>query len=264
MSLRRWITEPELLGVDLEDSERIRIHAQILARKPMLRGVFEEFYHLFMKIDADYFGDTPGKKVELGAGVSLFKKYYPEVYVTDVVPAPHLDAVVDAERMPFAEGSVRVLFGQSFFHHLSDPEKFFREASRVLRSGGGCVLLEPYYGPVATQFYKKLHATETFDKSDQWGSSDRGAMLGANQALSYIVFKRDREKFLRQFPEFEMVYEKPLASFPRYFFSGGLNFHPVLPNLAIGPLKFLESFLTPLLPWVALYQMVAFRKKKTA
>lgn len=264
MNLRSLITEPEVLRVDREDPRLIRVHGEILARKPMLRGVFEEFYQLCVALDRSYFGEAPGNRVELGAGVSLFKSLYPEVLVTDVKWADHLDAVVDAQEMPFRTGSIRALYGLSFFHHLSDPEAFFRETLRVLAPGGGCVLLEPFHGLVASQHYRFLHSFEGYDKTaPDWASRDRAglAMRDANQALSYIVFERDRERFSRLFPNLEIVYRRPLRSYLRYFFSGGLNYRSLLPSFFIGPLKLLEKALTPTLPVTALYQMIVLRKR---
>ena len=264
MNLRSLITEPEVLRVDREDPKLIKVHGEILARKPMLRGVFEEFYQLCIALDRSYFGDARGKRVELGAGVSLFKSLYPEVIVTDIKPADHLDAVVDAQAMPFRTGSIRSLYGLSFFHHLSDPESFFREALRVLTPGGGCVLLEPFHGLVAAQHYRVLHSFEGYDKSaPDWASAARArlAMRDANQALSYIVFERDRERFSRLFPDLEIVHRKPLRSYLRYVFSGGLNYRSLLPSFFIGPLKLLEKALTPTLSITALYQMIVLRKR---
>jgi hypothetical protein len=55
-------------------------------------------------------------------------------------------------------------------------------------------------------------------------------MEGANQALSYIVFERDRERFERLFPDLEIVEQSWIANYPRYLLSGGLNFRQLLPT----------------------------------
>jgi SAM-dependent methyltransferase len=166
--------------------------------------------------------------------------------------------------MPFESGSIRTLYGLSFFHHLSDPERFFHEAVRVLNPGGGCVLLDPYYGPVAARFYKRLHAFETYDESaPDWSCAGRAgmAMQDANQALSYIVFTRDRERFGRLFPDLEIVYQQPVPNYLRYLFSGGLNYRPLLPSSLAGLLRLVEKALTPILRVTALYQIIVLRRK---
>ena len=53
--------------------------------------------------------------------------------------------VCRGEALPFSDGSVRALYGINVFHHLPSPRDFFRELVRVLGSGGGAVLIEPYH-----------------------------------------------------------------------------------------------------------------------
>jgi hypothetical protein len=55
-------------------------------------------------------------------------------------------------------------------------------------------------------------------------------MQGANQALSYIVFKRDRALFERGFPGLELVETFPLSDYPRYLLPVGLNFRQLAPT----------------------------------
>ena len=52
-------------------------------------------------------------------------------------------------------------------------------------------------------------------------------------ALSFIVFKRDREFFLQEFPKFEIVYEKIYSNYLRYLLSGGLNFRQFVPDFCL-------------------------------
>jgi SAM-dependent methyltransferase len=261
------LCEPDLRGLDLDSPQRIVLHGRILARKPMIREVFEEFYRLCRKLDETYFGGTGGRRLELGAGVSLFKHLYPDVLITDVTPADHLDAVIDAEHVGLEEGSVRALYGLNCFHHFRDPERFFRELIRVVRPGGGCILVEPYHGPLASVVYKRLFRSETFEKAApgwEGESSGGGAMVGANQAASYVVFVRDRERFTSLFPELQLVYARPLGSFLRYVLSGGLNFRPLVPAGATPLLLALEALLQPLAPLLALHQVLVVVRRSGA
>ena len=103
------------------------------------------------------------------------------------------------------------------FHHIPSPEAFFEELTRVLEPGGGCVLIDPYHGLLASKFYKEFCTTECFDKKQKkWSDFKKTAMQGANQALTYIVFKRDRQIFDRMYPNLEVVYIKPLDNYMRY------------------------------------------------
>jgi len=265
VSLGTFLSEPELAGLDIEDPDRINRHLKILSRKRMIREVFEEFYHQCMRLDQKYFGSVSGKRVEVGAGISFFKKLYPEVIVTDINPAPHLDMVLDAQATGFEDHSVRVIYGINCFHHFPAPEAFFKELLRIVKPGGGAILIEPYYGLLASLLYKKLFASENFDKLDpHWSSMGRGVMRGANQALSYTVFHRDRPVFERQFPDLEIVHAAPLRNYCRYFLSGGLNFKQLLPDLAIPLLKLTETVMIPVERITALHHILVLRKRNPA
>ena len=199
--IRRLLALPEIADVDVDGLDRLDVHAAVLERKPMLAAVFRECHELMLALDRRTFGDTPGLRVELGAGVAPIAMTSSEVLATDVVPSPGLDAVIDAQCMDLRDGSVRALYGQNCFHHFPDPARFLAEAVRVLAPGGGVVLIEPYYGPLASVVYKRLFVSEDFDKAmPGWRTDATGPMHGANQALSYIVFKRDRALFEREFP----------------------------------------------------------------
>lgn len=262
MSLASFLTEPQLRGLKIDSPERIKLHVKILARKKMMLEVFKEFYKTCTDFDQKYFGNTSGIRVELGAGVSMFNKYYADVEITDIKPAEHLDAVIDAQKMDFKDSSVRALYGLNFFHHLSDPNLFFKEFLRVVQPGGGCVLIEPYYGPIASFFYKRLFTTETFDKKEQaWEFTSRGAMIGANQALLYNILIRDREKFGKLYPEIDIVVITPVSNYLRYLLSGGLNFRQLCPNELGWLVAWAEKILFPLRSILALHFAVVLRKK---
>src|ERR1700677_3658347 len=141
--LQRLLALPETAGLDVDGLDRLEVHAAVLKRKPMLEAVFRECHELMLGLDRRTFGETPGLRVELGAGVAPIAMTCPEVLATDVVPASGLDAVLDAQRLELADGSVRALYGQNCFHHFPEPSRFLAEADRVLAPGGGVVLIEP-------------------------------------------------------------------------------------------------------------------------
>ena len=112
------------------------------------------------------------------------------------------------------DGSVRVVFGQNCFHHFPRPERFFLELERVLPLGGGVILLEPYYGPFASFLFKRLFKTEGYDKNfPSWETPAAGPMNGANQALSYIIFVRDKHAFQQKFPTLKIVHTEPCTNY---------------------------------------------------
>jgi len=170
--------------------------------------------------------------------------------------------VVDAQNMPFENNSVRAIYGINCFHHFPNPNLFFKELERVLDRGCGCVLIDPYYGTVAKRFYKKIFDTETFDMNQkEWVNESLGFMNGANQALSYIVFKRDKAKFEAMYPRLEIVIQKPLNNYMRYVLSGGLNFRQILPSFFSPVIKLFEFMFIPFNSIFALHHIIVIRKK---
>lgn len=262
LAFRNFLQEPRLKSIDPNSDELLTVHLKVLNEKQMLRNVFAEFYQQCITLDKQYFGISKGARVEIGAGVSFFKKSFPEILSTDIKNANHLDLVVDAQQMPFEDKSIRAIYGINCFHHLPDPDKFFKELVRVLDNAGGCVLIEPFYGFAASRFYKKLFDSETFDPAQKfWKNETQGFMVGANQALSYIVFKRDKILFEKLYPNLEIVLQKPLNNYLRYLFSGGLNFRQVLPAFFSPFIFLIELLLYPINSVFALHQVIVIRKK---
>lgn len=260
--LARLLSEPRLAGVDIDSPDRVIRHLAVLDAKPMTREVFEDFYRLALDLDRRHFGNVEGLRVELGAGVSRLKKLAADVVVTDVVPAPHIDRTLNAIDMDLPDNSVRCLIGINCFHHFPDVRAFFRETLRVAKPGGGAILIEPHFGPLAGFIYKRLFTSETFDvATPSWNQGDVGPMQGANQALSHVVFERDRAVFQNEFPELEIIETTIFNNYIRYLVSGGLNFRQLLPDAAIPLLKAMEAALAPAAPVLALHRAVVLRKR---
>lgn len=255
-----WLRDPLLDGMEVDGEGRLELHRKMLEKKRMLREVFIEFHHLFRKLERKFLTGI-GLEVELGAGVAPMRDSYPEVMATDIVDAPHLDKVVDAEAMDFPDQSVKAVYGQNCFHHFPHPDQFFQELDRVLVPGGGAILLEPYYGPFATFLYKRLFRTEGFDKSyASWETPATGPMNGANQALSYIVFVRDKELYEKKFPSLKIVHQELASNYLKYLLSGGLNFRQLLPDSFTGFVGSLEKLISPLNRWIALHHIIVIHK----
>jgi len=255
-----FLREPCLNDIDIDGAERLTQHQLILERKPMLRAVFAEFHKQFRQLDARFLIGK-GLSVEVGAGINMMRNSFPDVLATDIVDAPHLDKVINAEAMDFADNSVRVIYGQNCFHHFPHPDLFFDELDRVLSLGGGAIFLEPFYGPVAAFVFKRLFSSEGFDRhSLSWETPSFGPMSGANQALSYIIFNRDREEFTQKHPSLAIVHTQLAGNYLQYLLSGGLNFRPLCPWFFSPIVKALEILLSPLNRLLALHYFIVLRK----
>lgn len=260
--LRTWLSATPCDLTTIDTAERLHQHRLMLQQKPMLRAVFTEFHRAMMALDEQFFGPVDGLRVELGAGVCPMRDTYADVLATDLVPEPHLDRVLDALAMDLQDSSVRTLYGQNCFHHFPRVELFFQEVTRVVAPGGGVILIEPYYGPMAAVLFKRLFTTEGFDKhAAGWDSMIQGPMSGANQALSYIVFVRDRQVFEQRFPQLALCYHAPLHNYLGYLLSGGLNFRQLVPEALVGILKRCEQLLIPLSAYLALHWVIVVQRR---
>ena len=255
------VRDPSVQNIDVDGCDRLRVHRKILSRKPMLKSVFTEFHRQFDRLDKKFLSGA-GARVELGAGVAPIRDSYADVLATDIVPGSGLDRVLDAENIDFSAESIRVIFGQNCFHHFPHPSRFFEELDRVLVPGGGAILLEPYYGFAAAFLYRRMFHTEGYDKDFiSWETPNSGPMNGANQALSYIVFIRDRAEFERRFPKLRIVHQQVCSNYLLYLMSGGMNFRQLWPNWAAPILSLLQFLLAPLNRWLALHHIVVIRKE---
>jgi SAM-dependent methyltransferase len=255
------LIDKRMRGIDIDSKERISAHKEILKSKKMIRDVFIEFHNAFNDLDNLYLKGS-GKRLEIGAGSCPIKNSYPDVLSSDIMPGEDIDLVIDASNINLPENSLHAIFAQNVFHHLPDPDSFFLELQRTLTPGGGAILIEPYYGFVASFLFKRISKFEHFDKTQkEWGSKENSPMSGANQALSYIVFIRDREKFTKSYRNLEIAFTAPMNNYLRYLLSGGLNFIQLVPNYFIPPLKCLEKILTPFNKFLALHYVIVIRKK---
>ncbi len=258
------LRDPRLQGVDPYSDECLILHREILQSKPMMRSVFVDFYRLIRRMDERWFSGH-GLRLEVGAGTSFIKSLYPDVIVSDVKQSEHLDQVIDATQTPFQDSTLRALYGINCFHHFPSAEAFFLEMRRVITPGGGVILIEPYFGLLARTIFRNLHDCEDFDMTQQsWSNPELTETKGrANQALSYLVFHRDRARFEKQFPDFEIVETKTLSQTFCYLLSGGLNFYQLVPNWTVPFIKAFDALLSPLGRWVALFHLVVIRRRHT-
>lgn len=70
--------------------------------------------------------------------------------------------VGDAQRLPYADGSMEAVFNYGIIHHLEDWEQGIREIVRVLKRGGGFYFEEIYPALYANAITRRMleHPTE--------------------------------------------------------------------------------------------------------
>lgn len=232
-------------------------HAEIIRGKRPLRQVYEDFYSFFVRHSE---GLPEGRRVELGSGAGFLKESIPDVSTSDVIALPGVDMAFSALDMPFEPGSVSAFYMVDVFHHLPDAERFLAEVVRCLRPGGRLMMIEPAGTPWARFVYRTFHH-EAFDASaEEWKAPPGGRLSGANGALAWIVFRRDRGRFERLFPSLQIVHESCCCPF-RYLLSGGLSARQMLPTIAFPAVRALECMLSPINGLLGMFMRVVLARK---
>jgi SAM-dependent methyltransferase len=247
--------------IDFNSIETSEKAIKIMREKKCLRNIYEEMYQYMMKVSTKMLSSATKKPriLEIGSGGGFIKDIFPDIITSDVKKLSNVDMVIDAETLPFEDESVDKIFAVHVIHHIPDIEKFIKEALRVLKPDGGIVCIEPYWSPVARLLYKKLHPEPFDEKMRSWTFSSNGPMTGSNQALSYILLKRDKVLFDSSFPELKVIRLKKFG-FIRYFCTGGIWLKQKLPDFCFPILKFAEIILTPLMPLLAIHHCFILKK----
>jgi SAM-dependent methyltransferase len=218
-------------------------YREIWDKKPVLRAVYRDYYR---RIDAQR---RRGLTLELGAGSGNLKEELPEVIATDITPSKWLDAAVDAQAMPFADGSVTNIVGVDILHHFERPRRFFTEAQRVLAAGGRIVLVEPAITPISWLFFKAFHPEPIdmrADPLDEGAPTPGRDPFESNQAIPTLLAGRRRGELERAFPGLRVVARTRLSLFA-YPLSGGFRRWSLVPAWLVRPLLALERLLQPVL-----------------
>jgi hypothetical protein len=116
--LKTRLEMPQVRGLDHDSPELIRIHYDLIKRKPFLRSLYSEHYREFARALEDV---PTGPIIEIGSGGGFVKEVIPEAITTDLHPGPHIDRIMSAEQMDFADASVAAVLMLNVFHQSTRP-----------------------------------------------------------------------------------------------------------------------------------------------
>jgi SAM-dependent methyltransferase len=201
-----------------------------------------------------------GALLELGSGGSYLKDLEPSVITTDVVEGV-AEQVVDARQLPFADNSIQAIFLTHVLHHIPEVNSFFREAERALVPGGVITMIEVAHTPFARFFFRRFHPEPYRDDVPEWSFEQSDSMMDSNQALSWMIFVRDRKKFQELHPRLEIERFTWLPWF-NYLLAGGVTGRCLAPRWAKSMLPFAEGALRPLSPLFSLHWHICLRKRR--
>lgn len=254
--LRSLLAHPLTRGLDIDDPRTTQRRREIIQGKSFLRQIYQDWYSTI----AVAVPRSTGLLVELGSGAGFLKEFIPDLVTSDIFHCPDVDVVLSGLDLPFPAGSVRGIFMIDVLHHLPQPRRFFTEAARCVRPGGVIVMIEPWVTPWSRLVYTCLHH-EPFDpEAKEWGFPPSGPLSGANGALPYILFARDRAQFEREFPMWQIQKIKPIMPFC-YLVSGGVSMRSLMPGWSFRCWRALENLLQPFMTKIAMFAYVELQRK---
>ena len=226
---------------DLDDVQATILHGNIIKKKGFLYKLFLEHYGIFK----ENIKDVPdGLKIELGSGGGFLKDVINDVITSDILELPDVDKVIFAEKIPYPDESVAAFFLLGTLHHIKKVDRFFSEVNRCLKPGAKIIMIEPTNTLISRFFFKYIHHEQFDEKKDNWKVNGEGRLTDANLAMPWIIFIRDREKFLTKYPDLEILQINKHTPF-RWFLSGGLSYRQFVPSASFGFFTNIEKLLSP-------------------
>lgn len=237
----------------LDNKGTIALHGKLIKNKKLLNTFYLAAYKQFEQTSF-----PEGKVIELGSGGGFIKKIMPKVVTSDVVSGVGIDKVFGAEEMPFQSKGVSGLVMLNTFHHIKDPGKAMGEFERCLKPGGKIVMVEPWNSFWGRFIYKTFHH-EDFDPTASWKIKGKGRLSGANGALPWIVFDRDRDKFEKKYKKLKINHVIPHSPLI-YLLTGGLSKWKLVPDFTIGGVMLIEKLLSPFNKYLGMFVSIEIEK----
>ena len=253
--LKALLAHPLTKGLDIDDPQTTHLRRQIIREKYFLKKIYEEWYQ---SIAASLPSDD-GAVLELGAGAGFMSDFVPNLITSELFYCPDVQVVLSGLSLPFRARSLRGIVMTDVLHHLPQPRLFFVEAARCVRPGGVIAMIEPWVTSWSRFVYTRLHHEPFQPETALWELPATGPLSGANGALPWIIFVRDRVKFKQEFPEWRIELIKSIMPF-RYLLSGGVSLRSLAPAWSSALWKQIENALGPWDNQLAMFAQIILRR----
>jgi SAM-dependent methyltransferase len=253
--LRRCLAHPLTRGLSIDSPETTELRRQIIRGN----GFLEQIYREWCEAICRHLPDVPGEVLELGSGGGVLADYIPGAITSEVFPCSGIRMVADGRSLPLASGSLRAIALVDVLHHIPEVRGFFREAERCLVPGGAVIMLEPWVSRWSRFVYTRFHHEPFQSESPDWSFPEQGPLSGANIALPWMVFERDRALFETEFPKLRIEQVQPLMPF-RYLVSGGVSMRGLMPRATTPLWRAIEKSLEPWMRHWAMFALILLRR----
>lgn len=254
---RAWLEHPLTRGLDLDDPKTTDRRRQIIQEKAFLREIYSEWYACI----AEAMPQGDGAVLEIGSGAGFLHEHISGLITSDTFVCPGVRLVLDGLRLPIAPGRLRGIAMTNVLHHLPEPRRFFAEASRCIRPGGAIVMVEPWVTRWSTLVYTRLHHEPFRPNAPEWEFASSGPLSGANGALPWILFERDRARFEREFPDWVVESVTPMMPF-RYLLSGGVSLRSFMPAWSASFWRAIEALVERRGMHMAMFARIVLRRRR--
>jgi SAM-dependent methyltransferase len=253
--LKTWLAHPLTWGLNIDDPHTTHLRETIIQQKSFLRQIYQEWYRAI----AASLPSGEAAVLELGAGAGFMRDFLPGLITSEIFYCSTVRVVLDGAHLPFANASLRAIVMTDVLHHLPQPRNFFAEATRCVRPGGVISMVEPWVSNWSRFVYTRLHH-EPFDpEAASWEFPASGPLSGANTAMPWILFARDRRQFEREFPHWQIEFIRPIMPF-RYLLSGGVSLRGLAPGWSFGFWSEIERALSPWQNQLAMFAQIILRR----
>lgn len=179
---------------------------------------------------------------------------------SDIQSTENVSIVLDGGYLPFLTSSLDAIVMVDVFHHLPDVDKFLKESIRCLAEKGRIIMIEPWITAWSAGIYKHLHHEPCLPESERWDFPATGPLSGANLALPWIVFERDRNVFFDKYGSLKIKEINPDWPFV-YLLSGGVSMRTLVPERSYPLCRRLERLLSPVMKHLAMFATIVLEKE---
>ncbi|WP_417915239.1 class I SAM-dependent methyltransferase [Candidatus Electronema sp. JM] len=255
--MKNFLQHPLAANLDLDSPDAPLIHRQIINSKPFLQNIYQEWYQEIIRNLPDH----PGRNIiELGSGGGNLQNILPDIITSNIHPTGSVNIVLDGQCLPFSTASLDAIVMVDVFHHLPDVDKFFKESIRCLAEKGRIIMIEPWITTLSAVIYKHLHHEPCLPDRKSWDFPTTGPLSGANLALPWIVFERDRNLYLDRYSPLKIKTIRIDWPFV-YLLSGGVSMKTLVPERSYPLVRKMERLLSPIMKHLAMFAIIVLEKE---
>lgn len=253
--LARWWAHPLTAGLVPDDPRATQLRREIIRGKPFLKRIYQDWYARL----AAALPPGDGPVLEIGSGAGFCAESIRGLIASEIFFLPGIDVVLDAQRLPVRDQVLRGIVMTDVFHHIPRPGDFLREAARTVRKGGVVAMIEPWRSIWSEFVYRRFHPEPFEPGAVDWELPPGGPLTGANGAMPWIVFERDRRRFEAEHTEWHIRAIQPGMPL-RYLLSGGVSLRALMPGWMYSFWGVVEAGLHPLSRHLAMFAWIVLER----